>query len=707
MPSIDELKTNTSYTGSGTAAGTPDGGVLDFGSINMKKPKNYQSSKKQSENDEFSVPKRKIADLSTLPEEELVGVEIKKSIEDEVFKEGGDFEKYRNQKIQEMMEINDLIDQHNAQVAANLGIDVPTDDELEKIGQTDMTPAIIGTKYYDQSDTFGRSKGEMKTSPLEQKAAQQGKTIDQYLSGQDEATTTILNENGELEAVKVADDSVPTNLDFEEEDEYMDEMEKELNEEFDTPKRKVSIITGEEKKEQPKKPEPKEEIVTNETIEELEEDLFTEDESAIETEDAKEEIKEETPVEDKPRIKKEEPKEKMPSIEITKIPKKETHDSDISDVVKDPNVGINVDFNIDEEDMEDVDLEADDDQPSLVEEISDADNLDEFKSELSEKIRPVANKLNLASFTIVNKPVSLSPAIMETDRVAMSWVLPNSGQYIAMSEFTGQELEQLTDYAGTDRFQTMRNRYKLFYDHIISPKPDTLEQWLKTISFADIDHLFFAVYGANFAGSNFIPYDCPGCKTTFLSENIPLEDMYKFENEESEKKFKEIRESQKSTMTGLYVSEVTQISDKIAIGFRDPSIYTMIFEPIRLDEKFLNKYRDPIAIISYIDNIYYINAENQTLSPINYKVDVNNMAKTVKAKIITYAKILKNLSPDQYYIILSYIGSISQKTTNIKYVKPEVICPKCGTTIPEEDVRAEDLVFTRARLASLTLTSLN
>ena len=113
---------------------------------------------------------------------------------------------------------------------------------------------------------------------------------------------------------------------------------------------------------------------------------------------------------------------------------------------------------------------------------------------------------------------------------------------------------------------------------------------------------------------------------------------YKFDNEESEKKFKEIRESQQSKMTGLYVSEVTQISDKIAIGFRDPSIYTMIFEPIRLDEKFLNKYRDPIAIISYIDNIYYINAENQTLSPINYKIDTNNMAKTVKAKTCKKSK---------------------------------------------------------------------
>ena len=253
----------------------------------------------------------------------------------------------------------------------------------------------------------------------------------------------------------------------------------------------------------------------------------------------------------------------------------------------------------------------------------------------------------------------------------------------------------------------MKNRYKLFYDHLASPKPATLEQWLKTVSYADNDHLYFAVYGANFAGSNFIPYDCPRCNSTFLSENIPIDNMYKFENDEVKEKFLKIRDSQESIPTGLYASEITQISDKIAIGFKDPSIYNMLFETTLLDENFVNKYRDLIAIISYIDNIYYIDKSTSSLSPISYKVDKNNMVKTIKAKIITYAKILKNLAPDQYYIILSYLNAITNKTADIKYIKPEVTCPKCGEVIHEETVTAEHLVFTLAQLASLTLTSLN
>lgn len=693
MPSINDLKTNNGYTGSGTAAGTDDGGVLSFGSVNMKKPKvnttlNLGSVNKKAadSDDDFSTPKRKIADLSSLPDRELMGVDVKQSIEDEVFKKGGEFDAVRNKKIKEMMEINELIDAHNAEVAANLGIDVPSDEELQQIGQEDMTPAIIGTKYYDQSDAFGRSQGKVKTSPLEEKAAAEGKNIDQYLSGEDAPTTTILNENGEVEQVKVYN-STPTNMNFDDEDDYMDEMEKELNEEFDTPKRKVSIITGDEAKE--------------ELVEEINDSEIFADDEVIE-----EDIKEE-PVEEKPQPKVQK-KEETPKVEIPKPVKKEADAFDkVAEAVKDPNVGIDVNFDIDDEDMDDIDLEPDEDQPAEVEEVDPDESLKALQTDLSKKLKPIANKLDLSSFTVVKRPVALSPSIMETERVAMSWALPNSNQYIAISEFSGKELEQLGDNSGTDRFQTMRNRYKLFYDHIVSDKPATLEQWLKTVSFADNDHLFFAVYGANFAGANFIPYDCPDCKNTFLSDNIPIEQMYKFDNEETEAKFKKIRESQQSLPAGLYVSEITQISDKIAIGFRDPSIYTMIFETTRLDEKFLEKYRDLIAIIAYIDAIYYIDPVNKQLAPIDYKIDTNNPVKTIKAKIITYAKILKNLAPDQYYTILSYLNAITQKTANITYVKPEIKCPNCDNVIPEEETTAENLVFTRAQLASLTLTSLN
>ena len=697
MPSINDLKTSDTYTGNGTASGTEDGGVMDFGSVNKKKsdnaPLNLGSVNtrriKKSDDDDFTAPKRKIADLSSLPERELMGVEIKKSIDDDIFKAGGDFEQARNKKIQEFMEVNELIDAHNAEVAANLGIDVPSDEELQEIGQKDMTPAIIGTKYYDQADAYGRAQGKMKSSPLEERAKAEGKTIDQYISGEDVPKTTIIDEDGNKKEV-VADISDSTNEI--EEEEYMDEMEKELNEEFDaTPT--VKIINTDDKKEEETTPE----------VEAVEEEVVIEDTNeSDETTDVVDDIPEikETP-------KAEEKKEEVPKVDVAKPKEKvKTSEDKLGDAITDPNVGIDVDFNIDDEDMEDLDMGSDDSDESI-EEISAEESLKNFQAAISEKIKPVAQKLDLSSFTVMNKAIPLSPKVLNTEKVAMSWALPNSNQYIAMTEFSGKELEQLNDNSGTNRYQTIKNRYKLFFDHIVSPKPDDVETWAKTISYADDKHLFFAVYGANFAGSNFIPYDCPDCKNTFLSENIPLEDMYKFDNDEAKEKFLKIKDTQESMPAGLYASEITQISDNIAIGFKDPSIYDTLFETTLLNEEFLNKYRELIAVISYIDNIYYIDPVSKTLSPIDYKVDKNNKVKTIKARIITYARILKNLAPDQYYIILSYLNAVATKNVDIKYVKPEVTCPHCGRVIEEQEVEADSLVFTRAQLASLTLTSIN
>ena len=706
MASIDDLKTGPNMTGSGTASGTEDGDILNFGSVNNAASKVKVNRDKQSDtlnlgnantrklkkddDDDFTPPKRKIADLSSLPKRELQGVDLKESIEAEVFKPGGEFEELRERKIKEMQEINDLIDAHNAEVAAKLGIDVPSDEELEKIGQMDMTPAIIGTKYYDQADSFGRAQKKMTTSPLEQKAAAEGKTIEQYISGQDADPDTEIVRDSAGDAVSViTKEFSPTSLD-EDSEEYMDELEKEINEELGD---------------------------VNETIEFVNESESDEDVSVIEETPAEEAVEESVPAEDAidapaPEIK-EEPKTEEPvkvdvaSPKEAEEKKEDTAYDKLQDAVKDPNVGVNVDMHIDEDDI-DIELDGDDDDLSAssnVETVDEDENMKQFQASISEKIKPVSKALNLSSFKVVNTPVSLSAALMETKKAAMSWALPNSNQYIAMSEFSGKEIEQLGDTSGTNRYETMKNRYKLFYDHIVSPKPATLEQWLKSISFLDNDHLFFAVYGANFAGSNFIPYDCPKCRNTFLSENIPLENMYKFKDDEVKAKFNKIRNSQESNPVGLYVSEVVQISDKIAIGFRDPSIYNIVFETALLDENFTEKYRDIIAVVSYIDNIYLI--QEGTLAPIGYKIDKNNTVKTIKARIITYAKILSKLAPDQYYIILSYLNAINSKNDDITYIKPEVTCNNCESVINEQIVTAESLVFTRAQLASLSATSLN
>jgi hypothetical protein len=371
------------------------------------------------------------------------------------------------------------------------------------------------------------------------------------------------------------------------------------------------------------------------------------------------------------------------------------------------------DFKVDDEDFDDIDLSDDDNSTAdsnVVEQVNVEENMKAFQASVTEKIRPVTQKFDLSSFTLIKQPISISATTLgETKPAAsMCWALPNSDQFIAMREFTGKEIEQLGDTSGTNRFQTMKNRYKLIYDHVVSKKADTLEAWLKSISYSDNDHLFFCVYGANFAGSNFIPYDCSKCQNTFLSDNIDLMDMCKFKDDEAKARVEKLRNSQDSSISsGLYVSEVTQISDKIAIGFRDPSIWNIVFETSLLDDKFQQKYRDIIAIISYIDKIYFIDSQNKTMQAINYKVDMNNTVKTIKAKIITYAKILVQLSPDQYYSILSYINAVNTRRDDVTYIRPEATCSNCGEIIPERETTAEELVFTRSQLATLAITSIN
>lgn len=716
MANISDLKTTSAYTGTGVS----NEEVMHLGNPNIKGPSvanvnvvgadnngvmniaNPNLQRQRKTTPIAAAPQRKIADLSSLPKKEPMGVDVKESIEDEIFKPGGAFETALAEKTKEMIEINEMIDQHNAMVAAERGEEVPSDEELQKIGTEDLTAVLKGTKYYDQADAFGRNQGAIKKSPIEDKAEKEGR----------EAFRESADDDGSIKKQETID--IDTDI---EEDE--DEMEKEINAELEkefndsaatTAKKqanqqplKVNVSKAPAQQAAPKKEEePKIEVNENAMDPIDDGDLVIED--STET------------VEPAPAPKKEEAPAK---VEVN-VPSKEevkaaSSDNPVSEAVKDPNVGVSTDFKVDEEDFDDIDLDDDDDTNTVadsvvVEEVDSEENMKAFQASVTEKIRPVTKKLDLASFTLVKQPISISATTLGENKpeASMVWALPNSDQYIAMREFTGKEMEQLGDTSGTNRFQTMKNRYKLIYDHVVSEKPDTLEAWLRTISYSDNDHLYFTVYGANFAGSNYIPYDCNRCKNTFLSDNIDLMDMCKFKDDEAKARFEKLRDAQDTSVKpGLYVSDIVQISDKVAIGFRDPSIWNIVFETALLDDKFQQKYRDIIAIISYIDKIYFINTESQQLQEINYKIDPNNTVKTIKARIITYAKILSQLSPDQYYIILSYINSINTRRDDVTYIRPEATCSNCNEIIPERETTAEELVFTRAQLATLAITSIS
>ena len=80
-------------------------------------------------------PSRTIADLSQLPKEEKEpkGVILKTTVEDELLGEGSVFEDYIAKKQKEREELDAAIDAHNEMVAAKLGEEVPeeiTDEDV-------------------------------------------------------------------------------------------------------------------------------------------------------------------------------------------------------------------------------------------------------------------------------------------------------------------------------------------------------------------------------------------------------------------------------------------------------------------------------------------------------------------------------------------------------------------------------------------------
>ena len=572
MASINDLRTNTEDTGSGISNPV----VEEKETVSVKETTGSKEG-------------RVIADLSTLPQEtEVPGVTVKEGdIVDEIFAPGGDFDKYRENKMKEFQAVCDLIDQHNEMVAIERGEEVPDNDSITN---KDMSAVLAGTEY----ETI-YNKGKVK---------------------------------------------------------------------FNRPDNILSINKDEE-----------------EELDPVEKEMLNDDVYGVNVFDHN-------------------PERKIVPLEEQLQPKKDYHDNLEKAVMNPIN---NVSFDIDDEDFDDIASASKDD-------IDEDAEFEALQASISEKIKPVSNKLDLSTFTVKNTPVTVNGNILSAQLAAdahvADWVLMSSRVHFGMKEFTGKDIEKLGDTSAANRFTMMKNRYKLFYDHLADPKPETLEQWLKSISFLDNDHLYFGLFMANFAGANYLPYDCPHCKHTFLSENIDIDKMYKIKNDESKKLFEKIRNSELGECNGTYVSEIVPFTSKFAIGFRDPSIYSVIIENSMLDEKFATKYQDIISVIAYIDNIYVIDEATRSLNPVNYKVDPNNTVYTIKSKILTYSKILSSFSPDQYNTLLAYMNAINRRSDDITYVKPEVTCPKCHKVIEETTIGAEALVFQRAQLAALGLTSI-
>ena len=328
----------------------------------------------------------------------------------------------------------------------------------------------------------------------------------------------------------------------------------------------------------------------------------------------------------------------------------------------------------------------------------------------TERLKPISKSLDISSFTVAKKATAKTSIADKVTKVA-KWVLYNQKSTLLMKEFTGSELELLSENSqDPSSLSQLSRRYRMIYDHIASKKPEGFKEWLMSTPYSDIDNYFMGIYVASFDKANYIPIDCTNkkCTNTFLTEDINFMDMVKFKNEEAKKTFKSIYKSEVDAAgSGLYTSEIVPISTNIAIGFKEPSIYAL-FEQASLDANFKERYSSIMDFYSYIDSVYLIDQESKQLIPIGYKVYPDNPTKTIKSKVKQYANALSNLTIDEFGVIKAYVGAIIKMgNDDIQYMIPEVSCPKCNTTIPERISSAEALVFIRYQLGALVSTSLN
>lgn len=328
-----------------------------------------------------------------------------------------------------------------------------------------------------------------------------------------------------------------------------------------------------------------------------------------------------------------------------------------------------------------------------------------MKKMVTEKIRPVSKRFDISGYTIAKKGTSSVNVFANSEVSTAKWVLPNTGVVVEMKEISGAELDKIRMFANSG---DARNVLQIIYNAIVSPKPTSFEAWLKSVAFSDYDHLFMAIYIAAFADSNYLPGDCENkqCKEKmYVTDNIPIMDMVKFADDKAKEKFKKIMKENTTNPTGVYATEVVAISEQCAISFKIPSLYSVYIESSYLDDEFTRKYSDMVTLLPYIDAVYKIDQNEKTLIPVEYKQYTNNMAKTIKSKVIYYNKALSSLTIDEITVLKAYINNINENSANITYRIPETTCPYCGHVNPAtENQSASSLVFLRNQLALLVTT---
>lgn len=371
------------------------------------------------------------------------------------------------------------------------------------------------------------------------------------------------------------------------------------------------------------------------------------------------------------------------------------NDNDLADMADLPEV--------DDEDFEEDPLFIDDEDRKK----KNSKILDGLKQDIKDRISPIKKKkFDLSTFTIAQKPMNAQKVMklaVQVHKNTADWVLASSKRPISVSGLSGPEILKLNpDNSNRNRLNTFKDMYHVIYDHIIDGNKPEFETWLKQTKFIDLPHIYFAIYMATFGDSNFANYTCPKCKKVFI-EDVKFSDMVSYKDDAIKEEIQKILKMDSTSPTSdSYTVDLKQVSDTYVFGLHSPSLWNIIIETASLSDQFIEKYTDLIDIVSFIDSIYVIDANNNQLIPVDTKPDANNQAKTSARRIKIFYDIIKTLNSEDYYSLRSMIADYEEDADAVTYKMPGAKCPDCGTEIPENtEIGPDAMLFTRHRLAAI------
>ena len=408
-------------------------------------------------------------------------------------------------------------------------------------------------------------------------------------------------------------------------------------------------------------------------------------------------------------------------LEVVETKKEETIDDIEAELFDTPVTQEHVDIDIDDEESDkELDIIDDDiindlglaDEMREIEEKEREERLNNrmatFKEQLRTIMVPNKKKTDLSKFKIIKSTLPAGKILNKQaeETPYFTWVLPYTGVSVSVSPLSAIEIQNLINVEeGRNNVEAARAQFELIWKHL-HPKCNagSFENWCKKVHYADIDHLYFAVYKACFQNANIIGFQCQNTKCdNIFAEKREIMEMVKFGTDKDKELFDRIYQQDPSVDSTLE-EDLMEVSENYAIGVGPITLYNILFEINFVDKAMTEKYDTFVGMAATIKSLYRIDEEKEALIPIAFRTDKNDVVKTYKYRIASLYKIFNTLSDIDLNDISDRIGEYADKyadAISISYQMPATTCPECGNEIQAAEAPAQQLVFIRHRLVQV------